>query len=1119
MALKQKEFKVLEVPLKGTNLVEASAGTGKTYSIAIIALRLIIENGINISEILMVTYTKAAVAELDQRIRIFIKKATSVVDEEEIDDQTITKYVTEAIDKYGKQIVKGRLDTARLLMDETSILTIHGFCQQVLQEFSFETGSLFGMNLVTSIKDIITQEVQIFWRKHISGLPIDFFPFMESVTVEMLSNTVAMQLSGRQYAGYVEGRDYVMDNNLLDDVRMEAIRLEKEAEAIVAKQLEILSNYDVINARIQSNGFTKKNLTDVADEPSAILEFILANDDKAYVKKVFPDIMALMKESDQIKEALNSISKKLQHTLVSKALQYIIPAVQASKKKLNVVGFDDLITEVHQALVVNNNKALINLLQEKYKAVFVDEFQDTDLKQYEIFKTAFASTSIMFYIGDPKQSIYKFRSADIFTYLQARKEVDVIYTMNINYRSSLHYIMAANKFLKPQPEFDTFHFQGMDDGIDYINVDAASDHAQQLLHGEDALPAIIVSEVKNKNENLYAIVSCAAMLLNGEHFLTGNEEKRPVVPSDIGILVSSNHTAREISVALSARDIPSVLVSDAKIFGSDELRFIFEVLHAISEPSSNTINKALLGKFTGITEEELPFLNHEILLPLFTSLNDRWMTQGVYSAIKEFLLQFNIEARLIGDQSTVADRSITNLQQVTELLYKAERVNNLQPKELLQWLQRMMEEEGEGDEYLQRIESEEDAVKISTVHKSKGLEYNIVIAPNLDYNLKIRGSHVQFKDPITRQYISKHKDWLSPEELNIYNLETEQEYRRLLYVAVTRTVYCSFIIRNTYYKSSTLSSFLNAVTGEDEYKIDDGYFDNDERYKPLQEQKKFTANPVAINVSENNWYKLSYSALSAELNTVPKKRGMNLEDNYENFIFNNLSLGAETGNLVHLLFEKISFSNREYWNDSVAKIILANRAKDEELIPNYLLLLSNVLDATIIAGDSSFQLSQINSQQKIHELEFYFPLANLNMDEITGFFTDNGVTIFLRNMSAIRGMMQGFVDLLFYHDDKYYILDWKTTYLGSNLDDYNQASVSEAMEEHNYHLQYMIYCVAVSKYLASRKTDFDYDKDFGGVIYGFVRGMRCGQQSGIFFKKPDKAFVHGLAEKLNNLPQ
>lgn len=1118
MAVKQEEFKVLEVPLQGTNLVEASAGTGKTYSIAIIALRLLIEEEIELGQILMVTYTKAAVAELEERIRLFIKKASAVVEGEIIDDSTITKYVNEAIERQGKEAVKARLDKARLFIDETSILTIHSFCQQVLQEFSFETGALFGMNLVTSISDIITQEVQIFWRKYISGLPITIFPHIESITIETLTNAVSMQLAGRQYAGFEEGMHYVVNEGKLDEVNAEMAKLDKVIEDLHQQQIDILSNFDLINERIQANTHAKKNLAQAAGNATLLLDLIIEKSGSKYIPLVFPDVMELQDEVVKTEATITTESNKIQHWLTCMALQHIIPAVQSAKRMLNVVGFDDLITEVHKALVVDKNQSLIQLLQAKYKAVFVDEFQDTDLKQYEIFKTAFASASTMFYIGDPKQSIYKFRSADIYTYLQAKKEVDVIYTMNINYRSSTQYIEAVNKFLQPRPDFDTFYFSEAKDGISYISVEAATDKQQQLLNGERALPAMVVTSTKNKTENLTAIVSCTAMLLNGNHFLTVNEKKRLVVPSDIGILVSKNQVAKSLSLALSARDIPSVLVSDAKIFGSVEVQFIFDVLYAMLEPGFNSINKALLNNFTGVDEHNIHQLNHEILLPLLTQLADKWATQGVYIAIKEFFLLFNVESKLIATQSTVADRSITNLQQATEILYKAERVNNLLPNELLQWLQRMLEEEGEGDEYLQRIESEEDAVKISTVHKSKGLEYNIVIAPNLDYTIHIHRDYIQYRDAATGLYVSKHKEWTSPEEMAQYLAETEQEHRRLLYVALTRAVYCSIIIKSTaaYYKGSTLSSFVEEIVDKDEVQIDDIYFNNEEKYLPNIEQKKFVPNPLSIKVSDNNWNKLSYSSVSAELPALPKKKREDIAAVYDNFIFNTLTLGAETGNLVHTLFENISFSNDEYWTDAVTKIVLANRAKDEELLPQYVAMVSNVLNAHIPAGEETFKLSAINYQNKIHELEFYFPLANFDTVEITNLFAANGIVTYIKSMQAARGMMQGFVDLLFFHNGKYYILDWKTTYLGSTLKEYNAAAVAEAMTEHNYHLQYMIYCVAVCKYLKSRKADFDYDEDFGGVIYGFVRGMRTGEESGVFFTKPKKEFVEKFAEILVN---
>ena len=174
-----KDFNASSVPLAGSNLIEASAGTGKTYSIAILTLRLILENEIPIKEILMVTFTKAAVAELEERIRLFIRQAYKASRRDGIADGTIRALVERAMAASGEEKVRTLLHEAVLFLDETSVLTIHSFCQQTLNEFAFETGQLFGAELVQDTAVMLQEEMNKFWRKHVTGIPVDMLRHLQ----------------------------------------------------------------------------------------------------------------------------------------------------------------------------------------------------------------------------------------------------------------------------------------------------------------------------------------------------------------------------------------------------------------------------------------------------------------------------------------------------------------------------------------------------------------------------------------------------------------------------------------------------------------------------------------------------------------------------------------------------------------------------------------------------------------------------------------------------------------------------------------------------------------------------------------------------------------------------
>ena len=175
-------------------------------------------------------------------------------------------------------------------------------------------------------------------------------------------------------------------------------------------------------------------------------------------------------DCDKVKKEIVEIAGKTITLLNCIAIQTIIPAIQNIMTANNQLSFDDLIGHLYKALVVKENPVLVKALRKKYKAVFIDEFQDTDKMQYEIFKKAFGAETILFYIGDPKQSIYSFRTADIFTYFNAYDDVQRRYEMNENYRSSSLLIDAMNDFFVPEENFDTFYFTGEENKINYIEV-------------------------------------------------------------------------------------------------------------------------------------------------------------------------------------------------------------------------------------------------------------------------------------------------------------------------------------------------------------------------------------------------------------------------------------------------------------------------------------------------------------------------------------------------------------------------------------------------------------------------------------------------------------------------
>lgn len=1115
-----KNFEASTVPLTGSNLIEASAGTGKTYSIAILVLRLIIEKKFTIKEILMVTFTKAAVAELEERIRLFIRTAYQHCNNEIIEDATIINIVNIAIEKEDREQVAQLLRDAVIYLDETAVLTIHSFCQQTLSEFAFETNQLFGAELLLDTSAILETEVNKFWRKHATSIPLELLmPLADRLNRQDIKNIVKQHLDGKKYQEYDALKEYKLSPYFYKEVITEIEELIAKYAALQAALIQyIVDNNNAFKITCTANTHAKKGLLSLLDEPQNFLDAVVKKRGSDYIVKLFGEVLERIDEAAQAKNEIENCIQKCLNIIYYAAINEVGSGVKNYKMQNNQVSFDDLITNLHAALVKTDNPKLVHALQQKYKAVFIDEFQDTDRLQYEIFKKAFSTNTILFYIGDPKQSIYAWRKADISTYFKAYDDAANIYGMNENYRSSEAYIKAMNAFFQPVKNFDTFHYSSGAQSIIYIPVNSPKENTKGVLKfdGADAIP-ISINIQPNKEAIAEAVTATVIELLSDKNYLIfKNNDSRNIRPSDIGILVRSNKEGNQIKTRLSQYSIPAVTIGDAKVLESEEANEVLYILEAMMDISRSNINRALLSSFTGYSAQEILLLNDEITIELFKKYKTNWDTDGVYNAMMNFITDFGVQQILLDGNVKNGERIITNLYQLVELLHKIQTNKQLSSLELIDWLKRAIESnDAQGDEYEQRIENDEECVKIVTIHKSKGLEYNIVIAPYLDFGERKKEDFCTMRNE-QGEYINFKKSQASETHLELYKQQNEQENRRLLYVAITRTVYKCFIIKNDSKeaKNSTLSFFINALKDADTLLIENTHLPEipENYYYKIQKQKKAAGTNEAVNFSlqQQNWQRTSYTRLAADMEKTSKPGTGKHANEYDEFIFSKMSKGNTTGNMLHYIFENIHFTNNDKWafviKGAIKKFAPSNKTIYEPMLQE---MVSHVLEANIQIAGSLFNLAQVAYDKRIHEFEFDFPLTIFQPAALQALSSEN-LLIKVKERYELEGSMNGKIDMLFECDGKYFVLDWKSTFLGDNLQQYAPAALNEAMNENNYHLQYLIYTLATKKYLESRLPDFDYETDFGGVLYLFIRGMRKGSDSGIFNYKPSLELINSL---------
>ena len=1122
-----------EVALEGDNLIEASAGTGKTHSIAIMLLRLIVEKDIPIGRILMVTFTKAAVAELETRVRSFVRQALKASRGQHAEEPAIREYITGQMAGGRENLVRERLSAAQLMLEETSVMTIHSFCQKILTEYSFETGQVFRPETLSpeAVQETVAESFREFWRQRISTLRQDLLEWLLPAGLEMdsLFSIVKDGLSGKTPDVVTPIPPGFPGQAWQDATMLELASRKLEIASVVTDfEADMTANRDAYLDLVRRNRYAKNAYEQlIVDEDWQGLADAIKKNTGDYTPRIFPRPKALVERMVAL-EAMDRLAARIAINQIARAAyDFVKDAFEAEKRAGGLITFDDMIDKVHEAL--SNGAARERLkehLRENYRAVFIDEFQDTDKAQYEIFRRLFLGSGILFFIGDPKQSIYGFRKADIFTYFTARLGVQRIHLMNVNHRSSAAYIEAMNGFFKPTPDFDTFHFAGQNESIEYQPVQSPDPNTrgELLFDGKPVKDVLRISRHPNKKNIRYGVaVILEHLLLSGRYTIRKEVggEAVPVGPEDIGILVRSNRVGAEMKELLSRMNIPAVTINDDRIFASEEARELYHVMYAAFDISRSNINRALLTSIGGYDTARLLSSDEDDILQRFRKYQDLWKTDGVYVMLRSFLSDHGIEGLYRDRELPNPERKVSNVLQLAETVHRVAEGKKYSPMELIQWMKKGIDgETREGDDYVQRIESDEKAVRISTIHKSKGLEYKIVIAPDLDLTENKEIKTWSYRNPDDQEYYVIDKELLPAGDTRIRwaRDQAEQENRRLLYVAVTRARYLCHITSSNagYHNNSTLRTFRNAL---DNAKPKPGIHldwtlpagrDDGELPEPVVPVREYA---VAGNfdLKEKHWRKASYTALSLKKDPIYKPAAADAmeADAYDRFVFRELRRGSHTGNLLHHIFENMDFADGSFWKSVVEQSVRRLAfSRDEAYRDKVLGMLSQVTRARFLPG-SDFSLSQLKRDARLAELEFDYRLSLFNTRDLLALSTPE-TPFFLESDKPLEGIMNGKIDLLFRHDGRFYILDWKSNHLGYSLADYGREGVAAAMLENNYHLQYLIYTVAVCRYLAKRVKNFDYERDFGGVIYLFVRGVRADQDTGVFFIKPSLALVEAI---------
>ncbi len=1274
-------------PLQPDLLIEASAGTGKTYALTTLVARLIVEEARRIDELLVVTFTVAAAGELRARIRRTLHESLRAASGSEArnggddqaarlrrswrqariaDRQAADQAPRERLEQEADEQARGRLARALHDIDRATITTIHGFCQQALNEFALPAGIPFSFEVNGDDALAVSDAVRDFWRRRMVDEPISLLEYARSkgfVPGEDTANWVMRQHARPQE---IRGASPNPEKDLgaKEEEWREALRAAEQAWADDGRA-------EFLNVAHRYKWYSGKR-------PDQDIETLVAAMDSGGAENLAPDfagqfgrekLASLLQKANPPPDdvplfgALEMVGEKgedLGRTWLAGRRRQLLEDVGKTLHHRawadRRLGFDALLVELHRVLEGARGPELARRIRARYPVSLIDEFQDTDRLQAEIFRRIYSAdrgpseaeangtdtnpanpaTGRRFVVGDPKQSIYRFRGADVFAYLEAQDQLararDPL-RLDLNYRSTPGLIRAVGElFSRPRPfVLEAFTFDP--------SRPADRDRAELVVDGEpDSPPFQFVLMGKRPNEQrrkpeleglaarqaANEIARLIALGAEGGAALVSDAGggREPLTAGHIAVLVRTGAQGKAIAEALRERKIDSVELGTDNIFVSAEADALHRLLRALcldgTEANATPLLRgALAADLFGLDMHELAELQDDDdawdgWRTLTREWADVWRRQGIATLMRRILFggAQDCSANLL--RYPDGPRRLTNYLHLSDLLHEAETRRRPSRHGLAEWFRQSRNESRQGDETAQlRLESDENLVKIVTVHRAKGLEFPIVFYPFAWDGRRPKTGRQ--REPTANYYDDASKPAkpvldLNPDEA-AYGRERAEEHAdelRLLYVALTRARQRTVVTwapdggaehtplawllhgRGRALPSDPAKALANHaeyVKGLDpnawRREIEE-FVGGDPDALCAREIGPATSSadarpdaPEKLAVRELGRQprlirqRTSYSALSTATGPAAEEGGdrgpasdggaavgmerpataaaakppMPVRDRDEvdlsppgeatvaeapetdrtreepgPSIFS-LPAGGRTGRCLHEIFERLFGDPAPPETDAACRDDACREALSrygfarEVWLPVTRELVDNALDTPLMRpGEAGgvFRLSDLKTP--IAEMEFHLPLSAFGRTELGRRLRAYGYEHPLAEDDAkIEGFLHGYIDLVACHEGRWYVIDYKSNRLGLDPSAYSERALAEAMREHGYHLQYLLYLTALHRLLRLRLPDYDYDRHVGGAFYLFLRGMTPNAPGGgVFRDRPTRDCIEAL---------
>ncbi|MCD9085158.1 exodeoxyribonuclease V subunit beta [Stenotrophomonas sp. SY1] len=1193
----------LDLPLDGLRLIEASAGTGKTFTLATLFTRLVVEQGLRMGQILAVTFTDAATQELRKRIRERLDLAARLVgvepDAADSPETALTHSILRRHLQQGAETAAQLGRRLRVAAEETdlaAIFTIHGFCTRVLGEYALESGHTFAApELLANTRELHTELAADLWRLHagqgehleallglwkspdalardlpalVAELPLlpappltlieDTRPFRDAAAQRL---AIGMGEHGEEYLRQLRA---AMETGVLNKSSYKPDWIEP-----LFQQLQQWSRHPDPQAELDER---LERLT---------LEALTAKTNKGKttpVSPLQPLIADLIQANAQVTRWQRQQSIVLLHQLRADVRQRLAQLKQLRR----VQTYDDLIDNVAHALQGEHGAVLAERLRAQYRFALVDEFQDTDPRQWDIFHRVFAAdadgndAAALFLIGDPKQAIYGFRGGDVHTYLQAKALAEAAPALDRNFRSrpgvlraiqALYDNAGSSAFLDERIQFEPV-LPGSKRGDDDYLFDGApapaltvcvieSDEDGKPLKAEPARDAATLACVEDIHKVLSASREGRALV-----------DKKPVQPGDIAVLVRSHKEAARIQQALAAVGIPAVAAGKQSLFASAEAHEVRLLLLALLQPADEgRLRAALATVLLGEDAATIAAMEHEgdrqrMHQERLLQWRERWQRGGVFALLSD--LGAEQAERLLG--LVDGERRLTNYLQLAEQLQEASN-RSIGLHGLLDWLQGQIAHADEGDEaQLLRLESDARRVQIITLHKSKGLEYPLVYLPfvGIATNAPDTSNHRTVHDGEQRVLHWKidkdDADWKAIGQQ--VNAEEEAETARLLYVGLTRAEHALWITGGalTGLASSRLGPMLQnmaALAEHPDIQIVDGGPDRLPQRLPAEREQALPPVRTVQRAVPHDWWVYSFTQLAhaeggqdtsaaateeqggaadepaqPDIDAVLDAEAADRETvEVQQEVFDPRFAGSRFGNVLHAALENVDFGAWKEWKagatapegqaEIIAKALRADGYVEEDIADGVTLLtelIGRTLTVTLPEGGA---LHSLGEGERRAEIEFHFAMQPTTVPALLRVLHAHGVVRGRHGFGLRRqleGLMTGKIDLTYVRDGRWYVLDYKS----NRLPDYAPAQLDAAMRHSEYDLQALIYTVALHRWLRFRLgAGYDYARDFGGIRYLFCRGLDAERtpSPGLYAHHFAPELVHAVDELFAGGPQ